>query len=196
MTIKRALLFASAALAVVAFVAFAATAMASEEEKLFDANTESEIQGHIEFNLVGSEKYLFGGNGFNCKVELVYTTENGKNNRIKSYKVSNCTGIGIFAKCVVKSTESTGLPWTVDLKGGKIVVTDKTIDLNLEKCGSTFFKVYFKEETMTPDKLKGFGILTTSKAADVTEDGETGAGESSGEFEVQGEAKGTYGIEE
>jgi len=193
MTIKKVLLFASAVLAV---VAFAATAMASEEEKLFDANTESEIQGHIEFNLVGSEKYLFQGNGFDCKVELVYTTENGKNNRIKSYKVSNCTGTGIFSKCVVKSTESTGLPWTVDLKGGNIIVTDKTIDLNLEKCGSTFFKVYFKEEKMTPDKLKGFGILTTAEAEDVTEDGETGAGKSSGEFEVQGEAKGTYGIEE
>ena len=192
MTVKKVLLFASAALAI---MAFAAPALANAE-KLYDAKTESEIHQHIEFNVNGTDKFRFNGNnGFDCKVEMVYTTE-GAVNRISSYKITSCTGVGIFSTCKVKSTEITGIPWTVDLKGGKIIITDKTIDLNLEKCLATFFKVYFKEEVMTPDKLKGFGLMTASEAEDTTEDGETGTGHTTSEFEVQGEAKGTYGIEE
>jgi len=193
MSIKKVLLFTG-----VAFVlaAFAVPAMASEEEEMYDAKTEAEITQHIEYDVKGTESYLFFGSGFDCKVELVFTTE-GKLNRIKTYKVSGCTGIGIFKNCVVKSAVSTDLPWTVDLKGGDIIVKDKTIDLNLEKCGSTLFKVYFKAEELTPDKLKGFGFMTGSEEEDTTEFGESsGTGKSNASLEVQGEAKGTYGIRE
>jgi hypothetical protein len=165
-------------------------------EELYDAKTNEGIAGHVEFNLKGTEKYHFMGNGFNCNVELVFTTE-GKLNRIKSYKVSGCVGTGIFKTCVVKSVESTGLPWTVNLQRGNIFVNDKTIDLNLEGCGSTTFKVYFKKEEMTPDKLKGFGIMTSTEAEDQTESGESsGTGSSTAELEVEGESNGTYGIRE
>jgi hypothetical protein len=182
--------------AVVALAAFASPAFGSEEEEMYDAKTNEAIDGHIEFDLKGTESYLFFGSGFDCKVELVFTTE-GKLNRIKSYKVSGCAGTGIFKTCVVKSVESTDLPWTVNLKGGDIFVNDKTLDLNLEKCGSTTFKVYFKKEEMTPDKLKGFGFMTSTEAEDETGFGESsGAGHSTADFEVEGEAKGTYGIRE
>lgn len=193
MNIKRMLVLASMALAI---AAFAVPAIASEEEEMYDAATEEGIGGHIEFDLKGDESYLFFGSGFDCKIELVFTTE-GKLNRIKSYKVKDCKGTGIFKNCVVKSTESTDLPWTVDLKGGEIIVKDKTIDLNLEKCGSTLFKVYFKAESMTPDKLKGFGFMTGSEEEDVTEYGESeSSGKSNATLEVVGEDSGTWGIRE
>jgi hypothetical protein len=212
MSSKKILLMVGVAM--LAALVFSVAAQATEEGKMYDVKTESELSQHTEVGMTGKEKYTpfkgAPGNWIECTVHLVFTTEDGKDatSKIKSYQVTTgekCVGKGIYENCIVKTTETTGLPWTVDMGAKKIVVKDKTIDFKKfeakpgKTCTTKFINLYFKEETMTPDKLKGFTSFTESGTDETeaeTEKTEKGEGEASINLEVEGEAKETYGLEE
>jgi hypothetical protein len=201
---RKVLLFATAALAVAALVVPAA----AWADKLYDSSTESELTVHTELTIEGTEKFESLGSGFSCTVPLVLTdnpTVKPAITQIKSYETNACTGFGtLFKECMVKKSTITGLPWAVEIKAkaGVIIVKDKTIEFELEPkmgktCKSKKVKYSYAEETLTPDKVKGFTSVTESGTGTESIDGGEPINVAIGGTEsVKGEASGTYGIEE
>jgi len=116
MMIKRMTLLAGAALAVVAFAAPAASAAWTHSGATLGENTNFELSGPMNFEVVGWA-------GFHAGVIADVTLEPGKTATVTSFKDTNCTGTGGLNGLTCTWTAES-LPWIAHIEGGKIKITN------------------------------------------------------------------------
>lgn len=203
MSIKKALLLASMALAAVAFAA-PATASAEENFWLHEGNTEEAAQTVV---AEGEAKFNTLGTGIACDSRATITAnESGHSSTgIVHFTVilPTCEGFGeTFEGCKVEEIKETGeddyLSFIYHLTNGKIVVTNAAIDSVLDEgCSDSTVKITFPTVTATPDNSGSISSATLS-----SEGGKAFVNGSpfgfpnvaEGTLAVQGGDAGTYGI--
>jgi hypothetical protein len=159
--LKKMMLLAGMALALVAFAGTASASAASwvhwttiegvEEHTTIEA-FEEDFTGFAQFAAEAAP-----ANNFGCVVHahLVASTVNGEaHGEITSFEVTTetCKGEGAFAACKLKADSST-VPWTVDVNTSDLTITGVGITNQYEgeKCPFTGSSLSFPEITATPD---------------------------------------------
>lgn len=186
MSIKKMLLLAGMALAV---VALAGPASASAEPLTWLDNHEVlGAEEHATEEYEGPARFFGAGeDSFGCEVTVVLTAEGGHTGTITKFEptTETCTGTGAFAGCEL-ANHSASTPWDVDVTTTDLVVTDVTIHNEYdEACAVETTHLEFPELTAVPDENTTISTLTVSGFA------------TSGAFgfgELHAETGGTIGI--
>jgi hypothetical protein len=197
MTLKKMLILASMALAVVAFVAPASASAARWVH--WEAGVETTVEtitedftGWAEFHPTGVASTNFG-----CEVHAHVTgstTAGVAHGKVTSFEIttSTCKGEGGFTGCELKSHTNTAAanPWTVHVNTNDFVITNVSIQNEYKGCLVPPANLSFPEITAEPEpEATKINCLTIS-----------GAGLNiSTAIEATGELcayhEGTYGIE-
>jgi len=74
--------------------------------------------------LTGGEIAEAGGKGLNCEVKATLTIEAGSSGKITKFETVKCTTFGELTGCELSSSESLGLPWTVDVNASDLTITN------------------------------------------------------------------------
>ncbi len=148
------------------------------------------VSKFVEINLTGGELFEAGeGNGMSCELHATLTTEGGSTGKITKFETKKCpAGFGTYAKCELNTSESKGLPWTVDVNATDLTITN----LHTKR---TFKGAECKGSEL--DKTVGSVTVTLNTPAEISEVeflGEITGYKTGGSFTVDGTNKGTYGI--
>lgn len=141
-----------------------------------------------EINLTGGEVFeTSAGNGMSCELHAKLTTEGGSTGKITQFETKKCpTGFGSFAKCELNTSESKGLPWTVDVNTSDLTITSMHVKRTFKNCGTTELDKTIGSVTVTlntPTEISGMEFL-----------GEITGYKTIGSFTVDAPNSGTYGI--
>jgi FlaG/FlaF family flagellin (archaellin) len=118
MKIDKRVLVLSTALAVLVLCVTASLAAAAVwKDKGTNVTSDKTI------TLTGGEIAEAGAKGLNCEIKLTLTIEAGSSGKVTNLQTISCTGFGELSKCELASSESLGLPWTVDVNATDLAIT-------------------------------------------------------------------------
>lgn len=124
MKIDRRLLLAGLAIAVTMFAAVSTSSASAAVWKDKGVN----VTKLISIGLTGGEIFESGTSGMSCEIVATLTTEGGSTGKITKWETKKCNGgFGEFAKCELATSESKGLPWTVDVNATDLTFTNMHI---------------------------------------------------------------------
>jgi hypothetical protein len=170
MKIDKRLLLAGLVVAVAMFAVTASASAAVWKDKGVN------VTKFVSIGLTGGEVFESGTSGMSCEVVATLTTEGGSTGKITKYETKKCSGgFGEMTGCELSTTESKGLPWTVDVNttdltitnvhirrtfkaGCKIVELDKTYNLTVTLLSPTAIAEMEFSGSITG--YKSFGSLT------------------------------------
>ena len=113
-------LLAMLAIAVAMFAAISASASAAVWK-----DKGVNVTKLITIGLTGGEVFESGTSGMSCEIVATLTTEGGSTGKITKWETKKCSGgFGEFSKCELSSSESKGLPWTVDVNTTDLTITN------------------------------------------------------------------------
>jgi hypothetical protein len=183
MKIYKRLLFVGV-VAAIASLALSASASASVWK---DGSTK--VTKLISLGLSGGEVFESGGsNGMSCEIHATLTTEGGSTGKITAYETKKCSGgFGTFAKCELSSSESKGLPWTVDVNTSDLTITNlHTKRIFKAGCATTELEKTVASTTVT--------LNTPAAITEMEFLGEITGYKIFGSLKVDAPNSGTYGI--
>ena len=184
MKIDRRLLLAGLAIAVTMFAAGSTSSASAAVWKDKGVN----VTKLISIGLTGVEIFESGTSGMSCEIVATLTTEGGATGKITKWETKKCSGgFGEFAKCELATSESKGLPWTVDVNATDLTFTNMHIRRTF-KAGCPIAEL---DKTVSP-------TVTLLEPAAITEMEFSGsiAGpyKAFGSLTVEAGIAGTYGI--
>lgn len=160
MSIKKALLLASMALAA---IAFAAPASAFGQGEIVDVTNEKTITSGTEIDLAGEAEFTSLGTGIFCDVEATVTADTATTGTTDfTINTPSCEGFGfLYQGCDVVGDVTS--EYHVDVETTDFTVTNAEIFSDLENCesGLTFTDLTFESVTITPDTYGPHGGITT-----------------------------------
>lgn len=147
------------------------------------------VNKFVEFAGLGGEIFeTTEGNGMNCEVRAVFTTEGGSTGKVTKFEIKKCpTGFGSFAKCELATAEAKGLPWTVHVNASDLTITNMRTKRTF-KAGCP---------TAELDKTIGSTTVTLNTPTAISEmefSGSIAGYKAIGSLTIEGANKGTYGI--
>jgi hypothetical protein len=121
MKIDRHLLIAGMAVTVTMFAAVSTSSASASVWKDKGVN----VTKLITLGLSGGEVFESGTSGMSCELHATLTTEGGSTGKITKYETIKCSsGFGELAKCELATSESKGLPWSVDVNATDLTITN------------------------------------------------------------------------
>lgn len=180
---NRRLLLA-AAIAAVAVLAVPALALAAVWK---DKGTN--VTKFVEFAAIGGEDFeTTTGNGMNCEVRAVFTTEGGSTGKVTKFEIKKCpTGFGSFKGCELASAEAKGLPWTVDVNATDLTITNLRTKRTFKAgCATSELDKTIPSVTVT--------LNSTTAISEMDFFGSITGYTTAGTITVEGANNGTYGI--
>lgn len=180
---KKRLLLAGAIVAVAALAVPALALSAVWKDKGVNVNK------FVEFAALGGELFeTTAGNGMNCEVRAVFTTEGGSTGKITKFEIKKCpVGFGTFAKCELATAEAKGLPWTVHVNASDLTITNMRTKRTFKAgCPTTELDKTIPSVTVTLDNSTAISEMEFS--------GSIAGYKTVGSLIVEGANKGTYGI--
>jgi hypothetical protein len=124
MKIDKRLLLAGLAIAVTMFAAVSTSSASAAVWTDKGVN----VTKLISIGLTGGEIFESGTSGMSCEIVATLTTEGGSTGKITKWETKKCSGgFGEFAKCELATSESKGLPWTVDVNTTDLTFTNMRI---------------------------------------------------------------------
>jgi hypothetical protein len=185
MKIDRRLLLAGLAIAVTMFAAVSTSSASAAVWKDKGVN----VTKLISIGLTGGEIFESGTSGMSCEIVATLTTEGGSTGKITKWETKKCSGgFGEFTKCELASSESKGLPWTVDVNATDLTFTNMHIRRTF-KAGCPIAEL---------DKTVSSTVTLLETPAAISEMEFTGsiAGpyKAFGSLDVEAAIAGTYGI--
>jgi len=78
----------------------------------------------ITINFTGGEIAEAGAKGLNCEIKMTMTTSGGSTGKVTALETVKCTTFGELTGCELASSESLGLPWTVDVNATDLTITN------------------------------------------------------------------------
>jgi hypothetical protein len=183
MKIDKRLLLAGMAVAVTMFAAVSASSASAAVWKMSGVN----VTKLTELGLTGGEVFESGTSGMSCELHATLTTEGGSTGKITKFETKKCSGgFGEMTGCSLSTTESKGLPWTVD-----VGTTDLTItNMHLRRTFNAGCKITELDKTYSPTVT----LLTPTAIAEMEFLGTIVGYKSFGSFTVDSPNSGTYGI--
>jgi hypothetical protein len=145
------------------------------------------VSKFVEIGLTGGELAEAGGKGLSCELHATLTTEGGSTGKITKYETKKCTGFGELSTCEMATSESKGLPWTVDVNAADLTITNWHLRRTF-KAGCATTEI---------DKTVGSVTVTLDVPSAITEMeflGEITGFKTFGSFTVDSPNSGTYGI--
>jgi hypothetical protein len=184
MKIDRRLLLAGLAIAVTMFAAVSTSSASAAVWKDKGVN----VTKLISIGLTGGEIFESGTSGMSCEIVATLTTEGGSTGKITKWETKKCSGgFGEFAKCELATSESKGLPWTVDVNATDLTFTNMHIRRTF-KAGCPVAEL---DKTVTSTVT----LLETPAAISEMEFSGSIAGyKAFGSLNVEAAIAGTYGI--
>jgi hypothetical protein len=192
--LKKMMLLASLALAV---VAFAAPASASAQGTLFDGTTPIPTGNHITLETTGVISFdvpeLASSFGCNSHPKVTLVSGHPSTGTVEAFNIttSECAGTGLLEGCVL-ANDTTNKP-AVDVSATVLTITN--IEINnvfAEGCIVPGSKLTFPAVVATPDNTKS---ISSVKVSGNGVDDVTGLLiEATGTLNIAGGAAGTYGI--
>lgn len=178
MSIKKMMLLAGMAMAV---VAFAAPAMAVANEMTDEgtpvaAGTEAQLSGTAKFTSI----IFFVESGIECNVHATLTAETAETGQTEfEITTSSCKGFGFLNGCEVVADELTGNPWETHVSSSNtLTVTDVTIHSTQDsECAMENIFLQFGEVTATVDDPASISSVTLSGTGMANELSATASGE-------------------
>lgn len=179
---KRVMLAgAIAAVALLAVPAFALSAVWKDKGV--------NVTKFVEFAGLGGEIFeTTEGNGMNCEVRAVFTTEGGSTAKVTKFEIKKCpTGFGTFKGCELATAEAKGLPWTVHVNASDLTITNlRTRRTFKAGCATAELDKTIGSVTVTLDSTTAISTMEFS--------GSIAGYKSTGSLTIEGTNKGTYGI--
>jgi hypothetical protein len=124
MKIDKRLLLAGLAIAVTMFATVSASSASAAVWKDKGVN----VTKLISIGITGGEIFESGTSGMSCEIVATLTTEGASTGKITKWETKKCSGgFGEFAKCELATSESKGLPWTVDVNETDLTFTNMRI---------------------------------------------------------------------
>jgi hypothetical protein len=186
MKIDKRLLLAGLAIAVTMFATVSASSASAAVWKDKGVN----VTKLISIGLTGGEVFevLPSASGMSCEIAATLTTEGGSTGKITKWETKKCSGgFGEFAKCELATSESKGLPWTVDVNTTDLTITNMRIRRTF-KAGCPFAEL---DKTVT-------STVTLNTPTAITEmefsGSIVGSYKAFGSLAVEAAIAGTYGI--
>jgi hypothetical protein len=143
----------------------------------------------VEFAALGGEIFeTTAGNGMNCEVRAVFTTEGGSTGKVTKFEIKKCpTGFGSFAKCELNTAEAKGLPWTVHVNATDLTITNLRTKRTFKAgCPTTELDKTITSVTVT--------LNTPTAISEMEFSGSITGYKILGSLTVEGANNGTYGI--
>lgn len=184
MKIDRRLLLAGMAVAVAMFAAVSTSSASAAVWKDKGVN----VTKLISIGLTGGEVFELGSSGMSCEIAATMTTEGGSTGKVTKWETKKCSGgFGEFSKCELVSSESKGLPWTVDVNSTDLTITNLRIRRTFNAgCPKTEVDKTLTSSTVT--------LNTPSAITEMEYSGSISGYKAFGSFTVDSPNSGTYGI--
>jgi hypothetical protein len=184
MKIDKRLLLAGMAVAVAMFAAVSASSASAAVWKMSGVN----VTKFTELGLTGGEVFESGTSGMSCELHATLTTEGGATGKITKFETKKCSGgFGEMTKCELNTTESKGLPWTVDVGTTDLTITNAHLRRTFKGTGC---KITELDKTYSPTVT----LLTPTAIAEMEFTATITGYKSFGSFTVDAPNSGTYGI--
>jgi hypothetical protein len=119
MKIDKRVLVLSTALAVLTLCVTASLAMGAVWK-----HSGVNLAKETTITFTGGEIAEAGAKGVSCENKMTLTTSGGSTGTITKLETVKCTTFGELAKCELASSESLGLPWTVDVNATDLTITN------------------------------------------------------------------------
>ncbi len=124
------------------------------------------------------------GNGMNCRVEAVMTTEGGSTARITNWRITECPkAVGNYSRCGLRTAEAKSLPWTVNVGTNTLTISNMKIKRTFNGGCAEF------ERSITSTTVN---LIEPTAITEMEWNGTNGNYKSVGSFTVN--PSGTYGI--
>jgi hypothetical protein len=184
MKIDRRLLLAGLAIAVTMFAAVSTSSASAAVWKDKGVN----VTKLVSIGLSGGEIFESGTSGMSCEIVATLTTEGGSTGKITKWETKKCSGgFGEFAKCELATSESKGLPWTVDVNATDLTFTNMRIRRTF-KAGCPVAEL---DKTVSPTVT----LLEPTAITEMEFNGSiAGPYRAFGSLDVEAGIAGTYGI--
>jgi hypothetical protein len=142
----------------------------------------------VTINLTGGEIFESGTSGMSCEIVATLTTEGGSTGKITKWETKKCSGgFGEFSKCELSTSESKGLPWTVDVNTTDLTFTNVHIRRTF-KAGCPVTEL---DKTVSPTVT----LLSPTAISEMEFTGTiAGPYKAFGSLKVEAAIAGTYGI--
>lgn len=183
MRIDKRLLLVSMAVAMTMFAAVSASSASASVWKM----GETKITKLTTIGLTGGEVFESGTSGMSCEILATLTTEGGSTSKITKWETKKCSGgFGELAKCELSTSESTTLPWTVDVNTSDLTITNMRIRRTF-KAGCPIASL---DKTTSPTVT----LTEPSAIAEMEFSGSITGYKNFGSLTVDSPNSGTYGI--
>lgn len=178
-TYRRVLLAGLAAMAALLAVSASASAAVWKDHG-------TNVSKAIEIGLTGGEVAEAGSKGLSCEVHATLTTSGGSTGKITKYETKKCSGFGELSKCTMTSSESLGLPWTVDVNATDLTITGWHTKRKFSGCTTTEIDKTIASVTVS--------LNSTTEISEMEFLGEITGYKTFGSWTVDSPNSGTYGI--
>jgi hypothetical protein len=183
MKIDKRLLLAGMAVAVTMFAAVSTSSASAAVWKDKGVN----VTKLVSIGLTGGEIFESGTSGMSCEIVATLTTEGGSTGKITKWETKKCSGgFGEFAKCELASSESKGLPWTVDVNATDLTFTNMHIRRTF-KAGCPVAEL---DKTVSSTVT----LITPTEITEMEFSGSIAGYKAFGSLTVDAPNSGTYGI--
>jgi hypothetical protein len=183
MKIDKRLLLISMAVATTMFAAVSASSASAAVWKMNGTN----VTKLVTIGLTGGEIFESGTSGMSCEIAATLTTEGGSTGKITKWETKKCSGgFGEFAKCELSTSESKGLPWTVDVNTTDLTFTNMHIRRTF-KAGCPVTEL---DKTTSPTVT----LLSPTAISEMEFSGSITGFKNFGSLKVEAAIAGTYGI--
>lgn len=146
------------------------------------------VAAPITIRFTGGEIAEAGGKGLNCEVKMTMTTSGGSTGSVTALETVKCTGFGELSKCELASSESLGLPWTVDVNTSDLTITGWHTKRKFKAgCATT-------EIDKTVGSVKVTILPTIGEMSEIEFLGQITGYKTFGSMKVDSPNEGTYGI--
>jgi hypothetical protein len=184
MKIDKRLLLAGMAVAVTMFAAVSSSSASAAVWKMSGVN----VTKFTELGLTGGEVFESGTSGMSCELHATLTTEGGSTGKITKFETKKCSGgFGEMATCELNTTESKGLPWTVDVGTTDLTITNMHLRRTFKGTGC---KITELDKTYSPTVT----LITPTAITEMEFSAAITGYKSFGSFTVDAPNSGTYGI--
>lgn len=182
MKLNKRLLAVGMALALVVLAVGASVAAAAVWK---DKGTN--VASAITVKFTGGEVAEAGSKGLSCEVKMTLTTSGGSTGKITAFETVKCTTFGELSSCTMTSSESLGLPWTVDVNTTDLTITNWRTKRKFNAgCATTEI-----DKTVGSVKVT---LLSPTEINEVEFLGQITGYKTFGSFKVDSPNSGTYGI--
>jgi hypothetical protein len=186
MKIDRRLLLAGLAIAVMMLAAVSTSLASAAVWKDKGVN----VTKLITIGLTGGEVFEVQTttSGMSCEIVATITTEGGSTGKVTKWETKKCSGgFGEFAKCELATSQSIGLPWSVDVNSTDLTFTNMHIKRTF-KAGCPIAELD-KTVTSTVTLLSPTAITEMEFSGSIV-----GSYKAFGSLKVEAAIAGTYGI--